>query len=207
MNNYRDGEVHQVGPFRLQYVTTTNADTPEQGKCWIRTEGDTSFLLDFAYAEALAVAIERFPDLFSAVESDKGKLNSEGMRRGFLRLRASQDTKRHGIIAAASQNEVYQLARIVMNAKEGEQVVPIDFTDEGRRDYRRQNLRIEPLWGAQADTRHAFIQAIHHRVMKLDGAEEADTLRKRLLTMFALADGETGSPDTITYEPKGRTAA
>lgn len=165
--------------------------------------------MDFDYAEAFAFAFESFPELFSASESDKdAELNEKGQRRGFLRFRASGVRRRHGALASSSQNEVYQVARIIADASDEEEVQPLFFTDEGRRDYRRGSLKRDFSPRAKTSARVAFVDhGICARIRKLQGDEAANTMRRELLGRFAVADAETGDPRVIAVIPKGADAA
>lgn len=203
--SYWDGNVHEIGPLRIRY----SGDNPQGepvAECWINSEGGTAFYLDFWYAEAIAASIERFPDLFSATESDKGEPDEHGNRRGYLRLRVSQDKAKHGELAATEANEVYQVGRLVMNASAGQSVVPVDAdTDKGRRNYRRSGLKLEGDWVAERSTRTEFIdKCICPRVERLDGRREADRLRHELFGRFYAADAYTGAPGFTTVEARYR---
>lgn len=208
MTDYRDGRVHRVGPITLRYRGENIAGLEEMA-CTIRTEEGAEYIVDFGYAEAFAHAFEALPpNLFSASESDKDKeVNEQGQRRGFLRFRASSDTRRHGQLAAVSRNEVYQVARIIADASDEEEVQPINFTDEGRRDYRRASLKREFSPRARTRTRVTFVDGICSRIQKLHGDEAAEAMRRGLLARFAVADGETGDPRVLMVTPKGRGAA
>lgn len=202
MTDYRDGQRHQVGPITLQY-RGENVAGLEAATCSIRTEEGTEYLLDFDYAEAFAIAFHSLPDLFSATESDKDKEpNEKGQRRGFLRFRASSDFRRHGPLASGGNNEVYQVARIIADASDEEEVQPLTFTDEGRRDYRRAALKRDFSPRARTSTRLAFVDhGICSRIRKLHGDEAASAMRRELLGRFAAADYETGDPRAIGVQP------
>ena len=195
MTNYRDGNVHEVGPLRLRY--RQGRALQEEAECWIKTEGGTPFTLDFVYAEAIATGIEAFSDLFSASESDKSK---RGAKRGFLRLRVSENKRQFGELASSDKNEVYQIGRLIMNAGPGEQVTPLNPNDQGRRDYRRTGLRLDPGAGREW-TRSRFIEdGICKRIALREGLDAARKLHAKLFGLFGAADGETGDPRVLTFE-------
>lgn len=201
MTDYRDGQRHQVGPITLQYLGE-NVVGLEAAACTICTEEGTEYLLDFEDAETFAIAFRAFPDLFSASESDKDKEpNERGERRGFLRFRAS-NAARHGALASRAKNEVYQVARVIADATDEEEVQPVTFTDEGRRDYRRAALKRDFSPRARTSTRLAFVdRGICDRIRILHGDEAAAAMRRELLGRFAAADYETGDPRVIGVEP------
>lgn len=200
MRDYRDGQQHEVGPLRIRY-SGEDKDGLEIAACEIVAKGGKAYRLDFAYAVALAEVFELFPNLFSASTSDRKAANSQG----YLRLRASASAK-HGALAAkrsprgTTPNEVYQLARLIMNASVMDHVKPKGSTLAGLRDYRRQALEIETGLRARKDTRKDFLKAIHWRVQIASGKAEADKAYERIAALFAVADAETGSPNVTSVE-------
>jgi hypothetical protein len=198
MKDYRDGQQHEVGPLRIRY-SGEDKDGLEIAACEIVARGGKAYRLDFAYAVALAEVFDLFPSLFSASASDRGNANPEG----YVRLRVSSSPK-HGALAAKrslrgkTANEIYQLARLVMNARLMDHVQTKGSTQAAQRDYRRKALRIETGLRARKDTRQDLLNAIHWRVEATSGKAEADKAYKRIMSLFTVADAETGSPNVTT---------
>jgi hypothetical protein len=193
-----DGEPHTIGPILLRYngvSLSTEGEPIETATCWITRAGPEGamYALDYCYAKALATALEPLADIFSVSESDREE------RRGELRLRASGALK-HGVLKATAKNEVYPLARIIMNVRGNEAVDHKGTGDRSERDYRRASLVI--VGGKHSKhTRKDFIEnGVCVRVAKRDGEVAAIAMRSKLERQFAEADALCNAIGTISVE-------
>lgn len=191
MTDYPDDEFHQVGPVRFKYSgieESPTGDPIEKTDCWIKSEGETEFYLDYRYAKAIAKAIEPIANIFKAAENDKEDA------RGDLRLIASIDLPLWGKLGGG-KNEYYPLARIITNAKAKEAVKQMQSDDTGKRSYHRSNLK-KVGGAAKKDTRKEFIEkGIYPRLEMLQGKAAAEKHCQMVRKEFAVADGLTASED------------
>lgn len=204
--DYIDGKWHKVGPITFKHtgaMDDRNGDAGDAATCQIKTQGGTEYLLDAPYLLAIVEAIAPLANLFSAKENDKETAMGVKTPRGDIRLTVSTDNAKWGKLKG-ERDENYPIGRLVMNAVSGHRVMAHTKTESGQRDLRRAGLVLDGAGNKTAkNTRSDFIEkGICQRIRLLSGEGAATRMRTKLHEMFALADGLTNGPDTISNQPQ-----